>query len=174
MLGSGKDTRATVRVFRVSFHTNLDRSDKAPVPMGVFGELLLKERYAIGLIARRTTAASELASVGRLARNLVEHPFDGLKRYFNQVWNAEVPRSEFAAVVGASGSSLRFVLDRTQEYFLPIHLAAEVGEGSLETKAWCKATLRKALRDCYSVWINDDVSETPDQSEEVETVAKAA
>jgi hypothetical protein len=160
---------ARIRIFRAVYVRDLDRVAASEViRLGLMGDLRFGDRYALGVIARRTVDESELASVGRLASALVAEPFGTLRGYFKRTWETSAPQEEFNRIIAATGSSLWFQqISDHQEVFdeaekLSSHSSVD------EVRTWCKAELRKALRSQYDRWINDRVSGSPDGAEEVD------
>src|ERR1700733_7784078 len=73
-------TPVRVRMFRVTFRPNLDGPESDDIPLGVFGDLRMGERYAVGLIARSAGEHAEVTRVGRLAKVVVARPYDALQQ----------------------------------------------------------------------------------------------
>jgi hypothetical protein len=68
------EARVRIRTFLVSYWPDLDAAQGQEIKLGVFGDLRMGKRYALGLIARSTTEPTEIDRVERLARQLVESP----------------------------------------------------------------------------------------------------
>src|ERR1700693_652696 len=89
------DARVTVRVFQVSYWPDLDGPEGSEIKLGVFGDLRLGDRYALGLIARTKTEPSEAERVGRLARHIVENPYKALRERYEEIWGSPSPPDAF-------------------------------------------------------------------------------
>ena len=111
---------ARIRIFRAVYVRDLDRVAASEViRLGLMGDLRFGDRYALGVIARRTVDESELASVGRLASALVAEPFGTLRGYFKRTWETSAPQEEFDQIIAATGSSLWFQqISTTRKYLM--------------------------------------------------------
>src|SRR6266849_3719539 len=97
-------------IARIVYHTDLQRADVAPIPLGVIAEVTGGPFRGLGLIARADLLPQELASVGRLMRESLARPFEFLKLQF-----------EWAAAETHSGEALRALAARHTEslFFSP-------------------------------------------------------
>src|ERR1700735_2309184 len=102
------DARVRIRTFLVSYWPDLDARTGSEIKLGVFGDLRMGKRYALGLIARTTTAPEEVERVGRLARNLVENPYKALRERYEEIWGAPSPQDAFERILARRQSSLAF------------------------------------------------------------------
>ena len=101
-------TPIRMRVFRVTYSPDLDRPEDNAIGLGVFGDLRMGERYALGLIARTNAHPSEVDRVGRLARHLVERPYDGLRALHEEMWKSKDPAQAFEEVLRRGHNAVTF------------------------------------------------------------------
>jgi len=142
------NTAAIVRVFHVSFRPNLDETEKDDIRFGVFGDLRMGDRYAVGLIARKRTTPEEIRRVGRLAKPLVQSPFAALKALHAEIWGNPKREEAFEEAVSETHSSLTFS-SQTE-----VRLSSESvsGDDVEAVRNWCKAQLREQLRRALESW----------------------
>ena len=80
--------RMQIRAFEIVFVPDLDRKAESEIRLGLFGDLRMGDRYAIGLIARSKGDPEDVAKVGRLAAALVSEPYKALTSTYEAIWAA--------------------------------------------------------------------------------------
>ena len=94
-----------IRTFLVSYWPDLDAPVGSEIKLGVFGDLRMGKRYALGLIARTTAGAEEVERVGRLAKRLVENPYRALRERYEEIWGTPSPQDAFERALVRTHSS---------------------------------------------------------------------
>jgi hypothetical protein len=151
-------TPVRVRMFRVTFRPNLDGPESDDIPLGVFGDLRMGERYAVGLIARSAGEHAEVARVGRLAKVVVARPYDALQQMHAAVWRTPDPATAFEAMVTQCYSSVVFS-DPVQANWTISPAAEFAADATVDhVRTWCKEQLRRRLRFHFLTWIGDSGS----------------
>jgi hypothetical protein len=112
------------------------------------------ERYAVGLAARKKATAAEVRRVGRLARRLVEAPFETPKGLHNDIWAHDDIEGAFNEAVAQHHSSLGFSsLAEIRLTQAPPVVATNIAA----VRTWCKGKLREELWRALDSWIGDPV-----------------
>ena len=98
--------RIRTRVFRVFYAFNLDDAVATEgIKMGVFGDLRMGERYALGLIARSKVDPLDIEHVGRLGQPLMRNPYSFLRQTHEEISGR--PRSGAGLRIHRSSRSSR-------------------------------------------------------------------
>jgi hypothetical protein len=143
--------RVRIRVFRVTYCLDLDAAEGNEIRLGVFGDLRMGERYALGLIARSRTDAADLQRVGRLAQSFVATPYKSLRVLYEEIWEDKDPEGAFERTVHHGHSSVAYgapFLIETPPDEKPLPgLAVE------SVRAWCMDKLREKLRENFHGWM---------------------
>jgi len=148
------DARLKIRVFSVTYWPNLDALPGAEIKLGVFGDLRLGKRYALGLIARTKVAPDEIQRVGRIGRHIVDAPYTALREMWEEIWGTPSPGDTFDRVLSRSHTSLLF--SQVDEV---IEATSAIDKENLETtRTWCTDRLRPVIRERFLTWMKDPVS----------------
>lgn len=142
--------RMQIRAFEIVFVPDLDRKAESEIRLGLFGDLRMGDRYAIGLIARSKGDPEDVAKVGRLAAALVSEPYKALTSTYEAIWAAADRPAAFEGALNRPHSSLQFRHHDTSE------VSAALLDSGLEAehvREWCMDTLRAELRKLYGNWI---------------------
>jgi len=145
------DARVAIRVFQVTYWPDLDGPEGSEIKLGVFGDLRLGERYALGLIARTKTEPGEAERVGRLAKHLVENPYKALRERYEDIWGAPSPPDAFERTRLRTHSSL--VFSEPKEIAHQPVSVADFQENADSARTWCMDELRPILRDHFTQWM---------------------
>jgi hypothetical protein len=145
--------RASGRTITVTYWPNLDAPNETQIKLGVFGDLRMGDRYALGLIARTQTKAAEAARAGRLTRRFVENPYKALREMYEDIWNAPSPADAFERVLSRSQSSLVF---SDIEEAIDAQSAKPFKDDVEDARTWCMDKLRPILRQRFHSWIEND------------------
>jgi hypothetical protein len=151
------DYRVKIRTFLVTYWANVDVNPGSEIKLGVFGDLRVGKRYALGLIARTTIGPDELERVGRLAKRLVENPYQGLHERYEEIWRAPNPAIAFERVLTRCHTSFIFS-DPDQR--VENAVAASVQDAEI-ARNWCMDKLRPVIRDRFYYWLGHLPSEVP-------------
>jgi hypothetical protein len=144
------DARIRTRTFLVSYWPDLDAPAGSEIKLGVFGDLRMGKRYALGLIARTKTEPAEVERVGRLARRLVENPYKALRERYEDIWGGPNPQDAFERALVRSHSSLVF---SDAEEIIDTVSVADLKEDIEIAKTWCMDKLRPILRGRFHLWM---------------------
>jgi hypothetical protein len=146
------DVRVRTRTFLVSYCPDLDTAAGSEIKLGVFGDLRMGKRYALGLIARTATEPEEIERVGRLARGLVENPYKALRERYEEIWDTLNPQDSFERIRTRVHGSLIFSGGQEKIYTVSVVPLKE----DLETaRTWCMDELRPTLRARFHAWMAD-------------------
>jgi len=148
--------RVVIRVFQVTYWPNLDVRDGSEIKLGAFGDLRLGKRYALGLIARTSGAADEVARVGRLAKHIVESPYKALREKYEEIWNSPNPADSLERCIARRHTSLVFSAPERIEKTTSV---VDFQENAEVAKTWCMDDLRPILRARYTRWMG--LAESP-------------
>ena len=144
-------TQVTTRTFLVSYWPDLGAIPGQEIKLGVFGDLRMGQRYALGLIARSTCNPTEIERVGHLARRLVRNPYKILQERYEAIWATTSPQAAFERTLTRIQSSL--VFSEKVERTGAVQVADETDD--LETaKNWCMDQLRPVLRTRFHTWMD--------------------
>ena len=144
------DARVKTRTFLVIYSPDLDANPGQEIKLGVFGDLRMGKRYALGLIARSATEPAEIERVGRLARRLVESPYKALHERYEEVWATPSPQDAFERIVTRIQSSL--VFSDMQEQIENTSVA-DLNDDVETARNWCMDKLRPILRTRFHTWM---------------------
>jgi len=78
--------RASFRVARAVYFTNLTDAKAAIIPLGVFAEIIVPGLHGLALKARSKLTAKETGLVGGLLRDRLSEPFGFLREEFQTAW----------------------------------------------------------------------------------------
>jgi hypothetical protein len=158
------EARVRTRTVLVSYWPDLDGAPGSEIKLGVFGDLRMGKRYALGLIARTTAEPEEIERVGRLAKHLVEKPFKALREKYEEIWGAPSPQDAFERVLARTHSSL--ILSDAQE-MIDATPVADLKEDLETTRTWCMDKLRPILRGRFHAWMGAAGAAPTDQREQL-------
>jgi hypothetical protein len=142
--------RVRTRTFLVSYWPDLAATSGNEIKLGVFGDLRMGKRYALGLIARSTTEPAEIERVGRMARRLVEGPYKALRERYDEIWATSFPQDTFEHMLGRVQSSLIFSDVREQTETVAV---ADLKDDVEKARNWCMDRLRPVLRERFHTWM---------------------
>jgi len=163
-----------MRVFRVTYCPDLDDPEGNAIGLGVFGDLRMGERFALGLIARTRTLESEIQRVGRLSRHLVAKPYDTLRALYEEIWNSKDPAQSFEGVLRRGHHAVLFSTPKIIEGSMTHEDGAVVGDGIDAVRQRCMDMLRAELRTLFHEWMAETGSPDLPEREQVDAMREAA
>jgi hypothetical protein len=150
---------AELRLLEISYHCDLTRSGGDVIPLGVLADISVDDVYGLGLAARRTLSANEIAKIGRLVRADLSAPFSYLLKVFNSVYENDAPIEAFAALADEHTHSLRFQRAAGKIIKLPRSIAANTDARLL----WVKDQVRRYGDAAYWKLFGEDVPDVVDK-----------
>ncbi len=93
---------------RVTYHTNLQQASGLVIPLGVIAEMTIGTWRALGLIARTTLSADEIATIGRMWRDEISTPFNFLNPEFDWAFANTEPGEALGKLAQRFSESLFF------------------------------------------------------------------
>jgi len=144
------DARIKTRTFLITYWPDLDAIPGQEIKLGVFADLRMGKRYALGLIARSTTDPAEIERVGRMARRLVESPYKALRERYDEIWATPNPQDTFERIINRVQSSLVFSDVQEQTHTAS---ATDLKDDVETSRTWCMDKLRPILRERFHTWM---------------------
>jgi hypothetical protein len=95
-----------LRISRVVYFTNLQRTDSREIPVGVVGEVTLSGLRGVGTAFRPSFSTDELALMGPLMRDILTHPSDVLWPEFLEIFKTREPGAALDLFAQRHASSL--------------------------------------------------------------------
>lgn len=95
-----------LRISRVVYFTNLQRTDTLEIPVGVVAEVTLSTLRGIGTAFRPSFNADELALMGPLMKDILATPSDTLWPEFLEIFEGSAPGSALDLFASRHASSL--------------------------------------------------------------------
>jgi hypothetical protein len=152
------------RTFLVTYWPDADAGAESAIKLGVFGDLRMGKRYALGLIARTKTDPEEIERVGRLARRFIENPYDALRERYEMIWKAPSAPDAFERFLGRSHSSVVF---SDVSEIVGTAQVADLKDDTEVAKDWCKDELRRVIRSRFHAWMGT-LGSSPKEREQVD------
>ena len=168
------DTPIRIRTFAVSYCADFDAGDDPEIKLGVFGDLRMGDRYAIGLIARSATSPTENNRVGRLGKHIVERPFVALRAIYEEIWNAPDRTAAFEERLSRGHSALVFGIPDEMWVSSKAAVWQEIGDDIDKVRDKCMDVLRHELRVKYHSWLGPSTTSDGEQREQVDATGRLA
>jgi hypothetical protein len=164
--------RIRTRVFRIFYAFNLDAAATEGIKLGVFGDLRMGERYALGLIARSKIGPPDIERVGRLAQPLVRNPYLFLRQTYEEIWGASDPERAFEDVFHRDHHAVTFICSSSKEEMLDQEPSTRVAVE--DVRAWCMDRLREELRKSFRSWMAELGAVPATEREQIDVIPDAA
>ena len=142
--------------------------------MGVFGDLRMGERYALGLIARSKVDPLDIEHVGRLGQPLMRNPYSFLRQTHEEIWEDPDPERAFEYIVHRDHHALTFIHSSSKEEVLDQEPSTPAGTAVENVRAWCMDRLREELRKSFRSWMAELGSVAATEREQIDAIPDAA